>query len=456
MRKKLFFIFIGLLTVGAKAQCWRSVSAGGGHTLAIAINNTVWAWGANSSGQLGNGGNMNAFFPTQIGTANDWVVISAGNGHSLGIKMNGSLWAWGRNTDGQLGNGLNGNLNAPVQIGTDTDWESISAGDEYSTAIKTDGTLWAWGDNFYGQLGDGFTVDKNIPTKITNDTNWELVSAGTFHTLAIKTNGTLYSWGRNQAGQLGDGNSTTTNTVVPTQVGLDNTWSKIAAGLSHSVASKTDGTLWTWGSNLQGQLGDNTLISKSTPTNISAIAGCEVVSKGQQHSVIKKTDGTLWSWGTNTSGQLGDDTTNQRLIPTAVFGSLTNWVSVSSKSSHTVAIQADGSLWSWGLNTFGQLGTGLGPNLNRPTKVTCPTLGVDENVLLSGLPVYPNPANSSITIGADGIIFDKVTITDFTGKTVFESKNKSNTIIIENLAIGIYIVKAFSETKIFQSKFVKN
>jgi alpha-tubulin suppressor-like RCC1 family protein len=456
MKKKLLFVLIGLLRLSTNAQCWQSVSAGGAHTLAVAINGTLWSWGLNSSGQLGNGTNTTAYLPAQVGTTTNWVAISAGNGHSLAIKSDGTLWAWGRNTDGQLGNGFNVNLNIPVQIGTDTDWQSIAAGDEYSTAIKTNGTLWAWGDNAYGQLGDGSITDKNTPTKITSDTNWQFVSAGTFHTLAIKTNGTLYSWGRNQYGQLGDGNASILNTLIPTQVGLDNAWSNIAAGLSHSVGSKTDGSLWTWGYNLTGQLGDGTTVDKPNPTNISAVSGCEIVSKGQQHTIIKKSDGSFWSWGSNSVGQLGDGTNTQRLIPTSVFGSSTNWIAVSSRVSHTVGIRTDGSIWSWGSNAFGQLGTGLGPSLNVPTKVTCPTLGVDENAFVTELFIYPNPTNSNLTIKANNFTFDKIIIVDLAGKKVFETNGNSTSVNVENLADGMYIIKAFSEEKSFQSKFVKN
>ena len=195
-----------------------------------------------------------------------WQSISAGYKYSLALKTDGTLWAWGHNGFGQIGDGTNINKNAPIQIGNATNWQSISAGNFFSLALKTDGTLWAWGRNLWGQLGDGTNTDKNSPTQIGVDTDWQSIIAGDNHSLALKTDGTLWAWGLNFYGQFGDGTNTSSNT--PTQIGSSNDWQSISGGNIYSLALKTDGSLWAWGSNEFGELGDGTNIDKNIPIYI--------------------------------------------------------------------------------------------------------------------------------------------------------------------------------------------
>jgi alpha-tubulin suppressor-like RCC1 family protein len=462
MKKIILFVFISLTFNATIAQCWRSVSAGGGHTIAIANNGTLWSWGQNSNGQLGNGTTsfMLQYTPIQVGTSNNWAFISAGNGHNVAIKTDGTLWAWGRNVDGQIGNGTASatSVNSPTQIGTGNAWAYVACGDEFTLALKSDNTLWAWGDNLYGQIGNGasgLSADVTSPTQI-GGSDWKSISAGTFHAVAIKNNNTLWAWGRNQFGQLG--NNSIVDLYVPTAIGTDNDWESVSAAVTHTIATKNSGSLWTWGSNQFGQLGDNSIIDKLIPTNIAAITGCHIVSKGQQHSVIKKTDGSLWSWGGNTNGQLGDGTNVQSLIPTAVSGSATDWTYISSRISHTTALKSDGTLWSWGSNGSGQLGSGISLSKNTPTKVNCPAaaLGIEDNEFANlKLELYPNPTNAFVNINLTDVAVNKVTIYDVYGKLVLEAKNTSQ-INVENLATGMYILQAFADERQFQSKFVKN
>lgn len=214
---------------------------------------------------------------SQIGTDSDWTAIASNvYGYYLAIKNNGSLWVWGENYYGQLGDGTNSKRDAPFQL-SGTDWTSITTGNNYSAALKTDGSLWAWGYNNYGQLGDGTTIDKNTPTKITG-TDWALISAGNFHTAAIKNDGTLWTWGHNNNGQLGDG--TVIDKTVPTQIsGTD--WAMVALGGTYTLAVKKDGTLWAWGNNRYGQLGlgegvgnKNIPAQVGTNTNWSKVSAC--------------------------------------------------------------------------------------------------------------------------------------------------------------------------------------
>ena len=457
MKRNLLILFISLFYINLSAQCWQSVSAGGSHTLGIRTGGTLWSWGRNNSGQLGTAGLPPTWstVPLQVGTASNWQTVSAGNAHNVAIKTDGTLWTWGRNQASQLGDGSTTNANIPTQVGVATDWRFVSAGDEYVFAIKLDGTLWAWGDNTYGQLGDNTIINKTTPTQIGIDTNWLLVSAGTNHTLATKTDGTLWAWGRNNTGQLGD--NTTVNKIIPTQIGTNTNWQNVMASILHSVATKSDGSLWTWGDNTNGQLGDGTVIGKIAPINIPSITNCNWIAKGHQHGIAKKMDGTLWSWGGNASGQLGDASNTQKNNPVGVFGLATDWQTVNSKVSHTVALKTDGSLYAWGANLYGQLGDGSTSPKNVPTMISCPFLSIDENVFTEKLTVYPNPTNSSLNIrGNNNLVFNKIIITDLYGKIVFEKKDNVTQINVENLASGFYILQAFSEEGVYQNKFVKN
>ncbi|RXM50598.1 MULTISPECIES: RCC1 domain-containing protein [unclassified Chryseobacterium] len=292
--------------------------------------------------------------------------ISVGNFHSVGVKDDGTLWAWGSNQYGQLGDGTSVNRNAPIQIGSANNWVKVVTGFYYTVAIKTDGTLWAWGDNSYGQLGDGTKINKFTPTQIGTATNWKSISAGSNHTVAIKTNGTLWSWGQNNSGQLGDG--TTVDKYVPTQIGAASDWGSIGSGNSFTFAIKSNGTLWAWGYNGGGQLGNGTKVSKSDPVQIGTDTNWKSVDGGYMHSVALKTDGTLWAWGDNYNGRLGDGTTMNRISPKQI-GTEINWLNISAGQTSTFATKTDGTLWSWGGNSFGLLGNGANMSAYTTTPI---------------------------------------------------------------------------------------
>jgi alpha-tubulin suppressor-like RCC1 family protein len=300
----------------------------------------------------------------QLTTDYDWVIAEGGYKYALAVRKDKSLWAWGNNTYGKLGDGSALNKNAPVRVGSDNDWNYVKAGWNHSTAIKADGTLWTWGSNSNGQLGDNSNVNKSVPTRVGTDSDWKQVTAGEFHTLAIKSDGTLWAWGANNYGQLGDG--TTNNRLVPVKIGNQNNWKSITTENRHNAAIKTDGTLWTWGLNDFGELGDNTTQNSLVPKQVGNDNDWVDVSVGKYMTVAVKSDGSLWSWGANFYSTLGDGTTNHRRIPGRI-GTENNWVKVACGHLHTIALKSNGSLWSWGFNNIGQLGDGT--NINRPEPV---------------------------------------------------------------------------------------
>ena len=288
----------------------------------------LYSWGMNGNGDLGLGDTTNRSSPTQISAYTTWSQISGGNAYSAVIKTDGTLWSWGYNFNfGSLGLGDTTNRSSPVQVGALTTWSKVSAGRLACFAIKTDGTLWGWGIGNYGGLGQGNTISRSSPVQIGALTTWSKASAFD-HTAAIKTDGTLWSWGQNNYGQLGIGIAGNyQGRSSPVQIGALSTWSKISAGTYHSMAIKTDGTMWSWGYNI-GQLGLGDTIRRSSPVQVGALTTWLNVSAGKYYSAAIKTDGTLWAWGRNYVGQLGLGNTANTSSPVQI-GALTTWASIS-------------------------------------------------------------------------------------------------------------------------------
>lgn len=354
---------------------WANASCGFVHTLAVKSDGTLWAWGYNVFGQLGDGSNTNRAIPTQVGNATNWVAIAGGAYHSLALKSNGTLWAWGQNLYGELGDGSTLERNSPIQIGSENNWVSIAAGLGYSLALKSDGTLWAWGQNDYGQLGDGTTINRTTPVQVTLESDWVCVTTSAVHNLALKSDGTLWAWGKNERGQLGNGTFDNLPHENPIQVGNAADWKAISCGTQHSLALKSNGTLWAWGDNGQGELGNGTTIMQTTPTQIGSSNNWVSITCGNDdYSFATKSDGTLWAWGSNLYGNLGDCTTNQHHSPIQTHVSLNGWSKIKGGLYHTLGIKENGTLWAWGINSLGLLGDGT--VINRPSPVQ---IGTDSS-----------------------------------------------------------------------------
>ena len=305
---------------------WSKIALAKESSFGVTSDGKFYSWGDNNGpgqGQLGLGDTTNRSSPTQVGALTTWAYTGAGQYHTFGIKTDGTLWSWGNNTQGKLGIGNTSDRSSPVQVGALTDWSTVFGGKNHSLAIKTDGTLWSWGAGADGQLGYYAPSGKSSPVQVGSNTDWSEVAAGGDHSLAITTDGKLYAWGRNNAGQLGLGN--TTYYSSPVQVGLLTTWLKVAGGgYSRSMAIKTDGTLWAWGTGFAGALGLGNTTSYSSPVQIGALTTWLSVAGGYAFTLAVKTDGTLWTWGNNDQGQLGLGDTTNRSSPVQV-GGLTTW-----------------------------------------------------------------------------------------------------------------------------------
>jgi alpha-tubulin suppressor-like RCC1 family protein len=324
-------------------------------------------------GQLGDNTTVRRSSPVQtVAGGSIWKQVSSGYYFTAGIKTDGTLWTWGRNDFGQLGDNTLVDKSSPIQtITAGTTWTAVSCGWEFTAALKSDGTLWTWGRNYpRGMLGDNTTVNKSSPVQtVAGGTNWLSVSAGRFNCAAIKADGTLWLWGQGNYGLNGDGTRSDRSSPVQTITGGTN-WAQVSTGSQFQTAAiKTDGTLWTWGNNNSGGLGDNTTVSKSSP--VQTIAGgtnWSQVSVGSSFCGAVKTDGTIWTWGQNTSGQLGYNTAVDKSSPAQTIMGGTNWKQVSSGFASCAAIQINGSLWAWGANYGGMFGDNTIINRSSPVQ----------------------------------------------------------------------------------------
>ncbi len=310
---------------------WKLISAGLSSIAGIKTDGTLWTWGGNSLGQLGTNTTTARSSPGQtVSATTNWKMVSMKGSTTCGIKTDGTLWLWGYNNYGQLGDNTITSKSSPVQtVSATTNWKFVTNSPyDVVTAIKTDGTLWTWGDGTYGQMGNNSTLSRSSPIQVAG-TTWSYVTLFT-HTLATKTDGTLWAWGRNNAGQLGLNDIT--NRSSPVQVGTDTTWKKISAGISISAGIKTDGTLWMWGTNSYGQLGTNNVTRYSSP--VQTVSGgtnwYSINIEGYSSTLVTisaaiKTDGSLWVWGMNTDGELGDGTRTNRSSPVQTIAGGYNW-----------------------------------------------------------------------------------------------------------------------------------
>ena len=331
-------------------------------TASQSLADGVWAWGDNREGQFDNGTQTSSSLPVSLdGVMSSGVTaIATGCYHNLALKADGSVWAWGWNQGGQLGDGTWSNRNSPVAVmGAASGVTAIAAGYEHSLALKADGSVWAWGwNNRYHQLGDGTGINRNSPVAVMSS-GVTAIAANGGHSLALKVDGSVWAWGRNGEGQLGNGTWSHQNSPVAVTGAMSSGVTAIAAGVYHSLALKSDGSVWAWGENNGGQLGDGTSINRNSPVAVTGAmsSGVTAISAGNGYSLALKSDGTVWAWGVNYYGQLGNGTTFDSYVPIQV-DLLHNIIAIEAGSFSAYALSADGSLWAWGDHKYGQLGLG--------------------------------------------------------------------------------------------------
>lgn len=323
----------------ARADTAQKLSGGAAESFAVDSGGTLWAWGDNDFGQLGDGSTVDRSLPVRV--LEGVRSVSAGEEHTFAVLEDDTLWAWGKNVFNAFPDSSLDSSARPVLIMEDV--VSASTGVCTHLALKTNGSLWTWGK----YMGNRTNKQQSTPVKVLD--NVTAVCTGFAHSLALKSDGSLWAWGQNYDGGVGDGTTRERLTPIKVMSGVV----QMSAGYGFSAAVKKDGTLWTWGRNWQGELGNGTTISSSTPTKI--MDHVVSVHASNNNAYALRDDGSLWAWGNNLSGQVGDGTTTDRLSPVKV---LEDVAEVSVGWDHVLAKKTDGTLWTWGANLCGQLGNG--------------------------------------------------------------------------------------------------
>jgi alpha-tubulin suppressor-like RCC1 family protein len=315
---------------------------------------SLWSWGDNNAGQLALNDTISRSVPTQVSAHSDrpesWKDIV---GWTIAIKTDGTLWGWGNNGYGSIGDNTTQHRSLPVRIGEFSDWEQIE-GISNRYGIRSNGELYSWGWNEYGQLGHGDTINRSVPTRVGTASNWKMISNSSHqHFFAMNSANQVYSCGRNDYGQLGlnHTNDRSSLTLVGT---ID--CKEISLGVLFTIILRSDNRLYSCGADNFGQLGSNTSnISKSVLTQIGSQTDWKTISSGGYHISALKNNGTLWSWGRNFEGQLGHNNIIYRSVPVQV-GSLSDWFKIQNNVHSSFAIRTTGELYSCGRNLNGQLG----------------------------------------------------------------------------------------------------
>jgi len=371
-----------------------AIATGLSHSVAVKSDSSVWTWGSNNNSNLGNpsivGPSNVPVSVTSLGPGSGVIAVAAGGNFTLALKADGTVWGWGNNANGQLGIGSFAVQPTPVQVkspdatGFLTGIIALSAppSGPFALALKSDGTVWAWGLNTNGQLGNGTTMTSNLPVQVQGLTQIVAIdaagAAGNQHSLALRSDGAVFAWGSNANGQLGTGNNTPSAVPVTVAgVAAGSGVVDVSGANGFSLARKADGSVLAWGDNSSGQLGDNTFFGSPSPVTVvglSAGSGVRTVFSGiaANHSLAVRQDGTLLAWGSNSAGQLGIGTTVTQRTPVAVSG-LTDVVAAAAGANHSVALRADGSVWAWGDNSNGQLGIGSTQSQLTPVQVRTST-----------------------------------------------------------------------------------
>ncbi len=309
----------------ASSMNFKAIATGVGHDLALAEDGTVWAWGANDSGQLGDGTATNRKSPGPVPGLDGIAAMAAGAFHNLAAKSDGTVWAWGENSFGVLGDGTRVNRFSPVQVSGLSGVVAVAAGGCHSLALRSDGSVWAWGC-------DGTTLwGRTTPARINGLNGIVMIAAGQAHSLAVRNDGTVWAWGYNWYGQLGNGTSTPQGKApsLPVQVSGLGSVVAISAGYSHSLAVKADGSIWMWGADGTAML--------PTPSQVGRLAGAVSITAGLYASLAVLSDGTVWEWKFNSTAP----------APISGVSGVTK-VSLPAAAHHGLVLDADGSVWAWG------------------------------------------------------------------------------------------------------------
>ncbi len=347
-------------SAGPTTRGWVMIAASEGHTCGIRVDTSLWCWGSNGTGELGDGSGRNQTAPVEVSTG--WASVSGAEIATCGIRLDGSLWCWGSGQAGELGLGPTHGQNFPTpqQVGSDTDWLEIAGVFQSFCAVRAPGSLWCWGLNRYGELGLGDNKPRNHPVRVGQAARWTGLSGSSERACAVmrhesQPSGTIWCWGN------GFG-------LSPVKAASGSRWTAVSVGWEHQCALKTDASLWCWGDNRHGELGDGTTTPEASPTLVPGANDWTSVTAGFDSTCGLESAGALSCWGRNEFGELGLGDHVDRLVPTRVAAP-TRWRAVSNNYLYACGIRSDGSGWCWGYNDLGQLGDGTYQDADTPQRL---------------------------------------------------------------------------------------
>lgn len=377
---------------------------------------TLMTWGANANGDVGDNTVIPRRTPVLVSGSIPFSQVSTGT-HSIAIRASdGSAWGWGNNGQGQVGDNTSTDRSSPVSIVGAHAFVKITSGVNHGGGIKGSGTAWLWGLNTNGQLGDGTATKKSSPVSVVGAHSFIDLCTGSVHTIAMKPGGDAWTWGANGGGQIGDGSATYRSS--PVSVVGAHAFVSVASGGNNNATRgtcagiKSDGSLWTWGYNTLGTLGDGTSTNRSSPVSVVGAHSFIKIRVGNSCMLAIKADGSSWAWGSNVNGAIGDNTTTNRSSPVSAVGShsfidatifTTAW-----------ALKSDGTIWGWGQSNY--TGTGIlgdGDMLDRSSPVMVMTnavftsIGIAKNRTVAAL---GGPMSLLATAGTNGTRIDYMTI----------------------------------------------
>ncbi|MEM7126198.1 MAG: C13 family peptidase [Chloroflexota bacterium] len=348
-----------------------SIAAGSFHTCALTTSGNVKCWGTNSAGQLGVSGPHYSSAPVDVSGLNNITAISARANYTCAITDVGAVTCWGENGSGQLGDGTTTDSSIPVGVsGLSTGVTAISTGRFHTCGVMSSGGVKCWGKNTYRQLGDGTTTHSLTPVDVLGLTgSVQSVAVGETHTCALTTNGGARCWGGDGSGQIGNG--TTASVPAPVDVnGLTGGVAALVAGAHHTCALVVTGGVKCWGKNSVGQIGDGTLLSRSSPTDVSGLGSAvTAISAGFGNTCAVMSSGGVKCWGDNIYGQLGDGGAISSNVPIDGTGLISDVLTISTGGTHSCAIKSGGGVYCWGGNDRAQLGDGTKSGRSTPVSV---------------------------------------------------------------------------------------
>lgn len=407
------------------------IAAGNHFTVAVKEDGSVWSWGQNNVGQLGLNNTDDQFLPKQIEDFAEVKAVSAGGstvtqgdsainvGHVLALKEDGTVWSWGFNEQGQLGDGTSSHKGYPVQVSNLTDIIAIASGSNHSLALKADGTVWSWGNNTYGQLGDGTNEKRTKPVQVKGLENIVKIFSGveSNSSFAVAADGKAYAWGSNW-GRLGV-SSVIGNENEPVEITAVNDISTVASGENHTIITTNDGRVFAWGDNFKGRLGIGNDDAQESPVQLGDVPNFESILSSN-HTLALTSEGSLWSWGYNAFGMLGNHSQDDSATPIEIQ-EMPAIKKIAIGNSHSVALSEDGDVFTWGMNYFGQLGIEEAGIFASPQKIE-----ISNTVTVTGLSLDANEVR--LNIGESHKIkviaqFSNGTSEDVTEKSNYQSSN---------------------------------